>query len=329
MYYGPLMIDLEGTELTPQERELVVHPRVGGIIFFSRNYQNIPQFKNLVAEIRAIAKKPLLLAVDHEGGRVWRFNEGFTKLPAARHYGNVYDANKQAALKLAYNAGWVMAAELLECGVDLSLAPVLDVDKGISIVIGDRAFHSEPMIVAELAKAFMEGMNAVGMNATGKHFPGHGGCAPDSHIEKPIDTRSLEELLKEDLIPFLQLNSTVSALMPAHIVYPKIDSVPVGFSKKWLRDILREQLNFKGAIISDCLSMKGAAIGGDFVVRARMALDAGCDMVILCQQDRELLTWVLDHLEREATEESSERLSLLAGRFHQMARLEPKPVLTI
>jgi beta-N-acetylhexosaminidase len=327
MQYGPVMIDLEGKTLLPSEHALLAHPRVGGVIFFTRNYQDIAQLKALIIDVRAAAQKPLLLAVDHEGGKVWRFNEGFTKLPPAKHYGDLYQQDSGEALKSAHNAGWVMATELLDCGIDFSLAPVLDLEKGMSEVIGERAFARDPQVVSELAKAFIQGMNAVGMSATGKHFPGHGGCIPDSHIAKPVDDRTLEALLTDDLIPFTNLSGILGAVMPAHITYPAVDTVPAGFSRRWLQDILRGQLAFKGAIISDCLSMKGAAIGGDFVVRAQMAIDAGCDMVILCQQTRDLVMWFLDNLGRDSTAESSQRLSNMAAQFQNEARKANKPVL--
>lgn len=327
MQYGPVMIDLEGKTLLPSEHALLAHPRVGGVILFTRNYQNLDQLKALIADIRSVASKPLLLAVDHEGGRVWRFNEGFTKLPPAKRYGDLYQQDQAEALKLAHNAGWVMASELLDCGIDFSLAPVLDLEKNVSEVIGDRAFSRDPSVVSECAKAFIQGMNAVGMQATGKHFPGHGGCALDSHIAQPVDKRTLDELLADDLIPFVNLSGLLTAVMPAHITYPAVDTVPAGFSRRWLQDILRQQLQFKGAIISDCLSMKGAAIGGDFVVRAQMAIDAGCDMVILCQQARDLVSWFLDNLGRDSTAESSERLANMAGQFQNEARKAKKPVI--
>jgi len=329
MQYGPVMIDLEGKTLLPSEHALLAHPRVGGVIFFTRNYQDIAQLKALIIDVRAAAQKPLLLAVDHEGGKVWRFNEGFTKLPPAKHYGDLYQQDPVEALKRVRNAGWVMATELLDCGIDFSLAPVLDLEKGMSEVIGDRAFARDPQTVSELAKAFIQGMNAVGMSAMGKHFPGHGGCVPDSHIAKPVDDRTLETLLVDDLVPFANLSNILGAVMPAHITYPAVDTVPAGFSRRWLQDILRGQLAFKGAIISDCLSMKGAAIGGDFVVRAQMAIDAGCDMVILCQQTRDLVMWFLDNLGRDSTAESSQRLSNMAGQFQNEARKAKKPVVAL
>lgn len=329
MHYGPIMIDLEGFQLAASEEALLQHRNVGGVLLFTRNFIAVEQLKQLVKDIRAAANRPILITVDHEGGRVWRFNEGFTKLPPMKYYGALYQqkGSKAQALKLVQNAGWVMATELLECGIDLSLAPVLDLDTGISQVIGDRAFDGDPIIVSELAGAFIEGMNQAGMRATGKHFPGHGGCAPDSHIAQPVDDRTLEELLAQDMIPFKSLQARLDAVMPAHITYPAVDSVPAGFSSRWLQAILRGQLGFQGAIISDCLSMKGAAIGGDFVVRARMALDAGCDMVILAQQERSAVAWILDNLEREGNTASQQRLALLAGKFNTELNKAPKPAI--
>jgi beta-N-acetylhexosaminidase len=327
MYYGPVMIDLEGKELNHKERELLKNQSVGGVLLFSRNYAGIDSLKALIAEIRAVAKNPLLIAVDHEGGRIWRFQEDFTKLPAAGYYGNVYERDAKEALNLTYNAGRVMAAELLDCGIDLSLAPILDLNRGISEVIGDRAFHREAAAVSILAESLIRGMNTVGMAATGKHFPGHGGCAPDSHFAPAIDNRPLETLLAEDIVPFAKLNKALAAIMPAHVTYPAVDSVPAGYSKRWLQEILREQLQFKGAIISDCLSMKAAAMPGDFVLRARMAIDAGCDMVILAQQDRDHLQWVLDKLERTNSAVSTQRLKALAGKFLDETRKTARPAL--
>jgi beta-N-acetylhexosaminidase len=315
MYLGPVMIDLEGTTLSRAEAALLRHASVGGVILFSRNYKEIKQLKVLVEEIRSIAGRPLLITVDHEGGRVWRFKEGFSKLPPAQEYGLAYDAAPERGLAMAQSAGELMASELVACGIDLSLAPVLDVDTGVSEVIGDRAFHTNPQLISLLARAFITGMRNAGMPATGKHFPGHGGCKEDSHIAQAIDNRSLTELMARDLVPFQELSPFLGAIMPAHVIYPKVDPMPAGFSKRWLQEILRQQLEFQGAIISDCLSMKAAAIANDFVVRARMALDAGCDMVILCQQERSLVASVLDNLERETNRESNQRLSALLGKF--------------
>lgn len=326
-HYGPLMIDLEGTSLNPKECALLQHSTVGGVILFTRNFTDRAALKVLVEEIRTVAGKPILIAVDHEGGRVWRFHKDFTKLPAARRFAQDFKEDPESAKNFARNAGWVMAAELLDCEIDLSLAPVLDLDKGVSSVIGDRSFDRDPKVVSQLAKAFIEGMNSVGMQATGKHFPGHGSCAPDSHFAEAIDDRTFEEMLNDDLIPFKELSTTLGAIMPSHVVYPKVDSVPAGYSKRWLQDVLRKQIGFNGAIISDCLSMKGAAIGGDFVVRARMAIDAGCEMVILCQQERSLMQWVVDNLDRETSAESHERLSRLAGNFENEKRKLKRPAL--
>ncbi len=323
MRYGVVMIDLEGKTLSAEERKLIKHPSVGGIIFFSRNYQDVAQLKELVRDIRELAgDKPLLLSVDHEGGRVWRFKDGFTRLGPARDYGRQYDTDPAQGLTMAYQAGHVMAEELLACGIDLSLAPILDLDSGISAVIGDRAFHSDPHLAARLAREFVKGMKDAGMRATGKHFPGHGGCALDSHIAKPHDDRSMETLWDQALIPFRALHTDLGAIMPAHVIYSAVDSVPAGFSSKWLQGILRERMGFEGAIISDCLSMKGAAmdedtgeVAKDLCKSGMRALDAGCDMLIVCQQSRSVLGEFLHHLNRTADEASTERLKRLEGDF--------------
>jgi len=321
MYYGPVMIDLEGIELTEKERVLLKHPAVGGVILFSRNYNTLESIKAFVADIRREAKKPMLIAVDHEGGRVWRFKADFTRLPPAAHYGTLYcEASPEEALLLAYKNGAIMASELLACGIDFSLAPVLDLNRGISDVIGDRGFHADPHIVVALAKAFIEGMNSVGMQATGKHFPGHGGCSMDSHWAQAVDIRSWEAL-QEDILPFAKLASMLGGIMPAHVVYPSMDPLPAGYSKYWLQTILRNELQFKGAIISDCLSMKSADMGSDYVTRARMALDAGCNMVILCGQERDALQRVLDALDRAPSSENNEVLRSLAGKFTKKSNL--------
>lgn len=315
MYYGPMMIDIQGTSLTPEEGDLIKHPSIGGILLFRKNYINKETIKALISDIRKRAEHPLLIAVDHEGGRVWRFREGFTVLPPAREYGRLYDNDPEEAKALAEKNGYIMASELLSVGVDLSLAPVLDVDQDLSEVIGDRAFHHDPEVVTTLAEAFICGMSRAGMAATGKHFPGHGGSKADSHFKEVIDNRSLEALMNLDMVPFMKLNKVLKAIMPAYVIYPAVDSVVAGFSHIWLQDILRKKCGFEGAIISDCISMKGTAIGGDYVVRARMALDAGCDMVILSQQNTETQRWVLDKLDRTLGEASVRRLKELAGKF--------------
>lgn len=315
MHYGPVMIDIESTHLNNQERELLKHPNVGGVVLFSRNYLDKQTLRELITALRAAAEHPILIAVDHEGGRMWRFQTGFTSIKSARDHGVLYQHDAAAALKMAENGGFIMASELLACGIDLSFAPVLDLDYGLSEVIGDRAFHQDPNVVAALAEAFIEGMNRAGMAATGKHFPGHGGIRTDSHFKEAVDPRTQEVLMAQDLLPFARLNAKLGAVMPAHIVYPAVDSMPAGYSHIWLNTILRQAFGFKGGVISDCLSMKGAAMGGDFVIRSRMALDAGCDMVILTQQPRDTLFWVLENLNRTPSKETQDRLKALAGNF--------------
>jgi len=319
MDYGQLMIDLQGKELTSKECQLLKNPGIGGVILYARNAQDIASLKRLVSEIRNEATHALLIAVDHEGGRVWQFFEGFKQIPSAAHFGQQYQINVEEALRSAEQAGFTMASELHAVGIDLSFAPVLDMDRGISTIIGDRAFHSDPDSIVELATAFIKGMNAAGMQATGKHFPGHGAVAPDTHLEITLDARKYETLYAEDMVPFAKLIKKLGAIMPAHIIYSAVDTVPVGYSHRWLQEILRGTLKFTGAIISDCLSMQGAAIGGDYVVRARLALDAGCDMVMLCRQEREMIQWVLDNLDRSASKESQARL-------HAMSQLQAAAV---
>ena len=277
------MLDIQGTALTAEDRERLRNPLTGGLILFSRNYESPEQVAALVEEIHALRHPRLLVAVDHEGGRVQRFREGFTRLPACRRFGEIHDENPKRALRLAETAGWLMAAELRAVDIDFSFAPVLDLDRGVSAVIGDRAFHSDPEVVAALADAYLHGMRHAGMAATGKHFPGHGGCAADSHLALPVDERQFADLRIEDLIPFERLiHHGLAGIMPAHVLYPRIDREPAGFSTFWLKKVLREELGFQGVIFSDDLSMEGARGAGDPVGRARAALTAGCDMVLVC-----------------------------------------------
>jgi beta-N-acetylhexosaminidase len=280
---GPVMLDVAGTELAAEDRERLRHPLVGGVILFSRNYRDAAQLESLVREIHALRNPQLLVAVDHEGGRVQRFRAGFTTLPAVRHLGHLYDENPARARRLAELAGWLMAAELRAVDVDFSFAPVLDLDRGCSQVIGDRAFHSNPETVADLAHAYVHGMHRAGMAATGKHFPGHGGCEADSHVALPVDDRPLEDVLAEDVLPFERLVHTgLEGVMPAHVVYSRVDPNPAGFSPFWLQEILRGRLGFQGVIFSDDLSMEGAKAAGDIVERGKAALAAGCDMAVVC-----------------------------------------------
>jgi len=283
MKLGPVMIDVAGTELAPGEAERLSHPLVGGVILFARNFTSPLQLVRLATAIRALRDPALLVAVDHEGGRVQRFQQGFTRIPPMRELGRLWDQDRVRGAEAARGCGFVIASELQAHGVDFSFAPVLDIDYGESSVIGDRSFHADAKVVAELAAAFVEGLARGGMTSVGKHYPGHGYVKADSHHEVPVDERTLDEMAGADLIPFARLiKAGMGAVMPAHVIYPKVDGKPAGFSRKWLVTILRRQLGFKGVIFSDDLSMEGASTAGGVVQRAKAALDAGCDMVLLC-----------------------------------------------
>lgn len=311
MPLGPLMLDIEGLHTTAQDRELLAHPQVGGIILFARNFQTPEQLAGLISEIRS-ARPEIIIAVDQEGGRVQRLKEGFTRLPPMRCFGQLYQRNPKQAEQLARQTGWLMAAEVLAEGIDLSFAPVLDIDCAISDVIGDRAFADVADWVVNLSRAFIQGMHDAGMVATGKHFPGHGSVQADSHVAIPVDERVYESIEKLDMVPFKALASEMDAVMPAHVIYSQVDSQPAGFSRHWLQRILRQQLGFDGVIFSDDLSMEGASVAGSFADRALAALAAGCDMVLVCN-DRPAALEVLDYLTRTPFA-PSQRLSRLSGR---------------
>ena len=308
------MLDLKGHELGPEEREMLAHPLVGGVILFTRNFESIEQVTALVEAIHAIRDPRLLVSVDHEGGRVQRFRQGFTRLPAVAHLGEVYNGDKRRARRLAEACGWVMASELRAVGIDFSFAPVLDMDRGLCEVIGDRAFHQQPHIIAELAGAYMQGMHRAGMAATGKHFPGHGGVVGDSHLTLPVDGRPLADILAEDVRPFsVLIENGLAAIMPAHVLYTEVDAQPAGFSRYWLQTILRGELGFQGIIFSDDLSMEGAVGAGGPVERAEAALAAGCDMVLVCN-NRDSASAILDGLKWETSPVLSTRLARMHGR---------------
>jgi len=314
MSIGPVMLDVQGLELQAEEREVLWHPSVGGVILFSRNYASPEQLTKLAADIHALRQPPLLIAVDQEGGRVQRFRDGFFRLPAAGVLAGRYDDNPDTARALAREAGWLMASEVLSVGVDLSFAPVLDLDLGVSAVIGDRAFHRNPDAVSELALAYQRGMHEAGMASVGKHFPGHGGVAVDSHHGLPEDPRSLEDLQQQDLIPFVRLvRNGLNSVMVAHVLYPQVDNQAAGFSHRWLTGILRDAMQFQGVIFSDDLSMGGAEGAGDYPQRAQRALQAGCDMVLVCNQPQHAIE-VVESLTHYHDPAAQLRLARLHGR---------------
>jgi beta-N-acetylhexosaminidase len=285
--HAPL-IDVAGLTLTKQDRKRLKHPLVGGIILFARNWQNREQLSSLCADIKQV-RKDLLICVDHEGGRVQRFKtDGFTHLPTMRTLGDLWMKDAMKATNAATACGYILASELRACGVDFSFTPVLDLDFGESSVIGDRSFHRDPRVAALLAKSLMHGLLQSGMANCGKHFPGHGFVKADSHTDIPLDKRSLKAILADDAAPYNWLSSSLTSVMPAHVIYPKVDSRPAGFSSKWLGDILRGQCGFTGAIFSDDLSMEAARLIDDkrvsYTQAAVTALNAGCDMVLLCNQ---------------------------------------------
>ncbi len=284
----PLVLDIDGLELDANDRRRLRHPITGGLILFARNWQDRRQLTELTAEIKSI-RPDLLICVDHEGGRVQRFRtDGYTHLPPMADLGRQWMKDPMAAIDTATACGFVLGAELRACGVDLSFTPVLDLDHGPSAVIGDRAFHRDPRVVSLLAKSLMHGLLQSGMGHCGKHFPGHGHVAADSHTEVPFDRRPLKAILSDDALPYQWLGTSLMSVMPAHVIYPKVDPLPAGFSRRWLEDILRGRLGFTGAVFSDDLSMAGArrlrGVEVSYLKAALTALQAGCDLVLLCNQ---------------------------------------------
>jgi beta-N-acetylhexosaminidase len=313
MSLGPIMCDLRGVQLEADECEMLCHPHVGGVILFSRNFESTEQIAALTKSIHELRHPRLLIAVDHEGGRVQRFREGFSRLPACALISECGPIKKTEFL--AQRAGWLMAAELLAVGVDLSFAPVLDVGGKISQVIGDRAFHTDPEQVSRLARAYMNGMKEAGMASVGKHFPGHGSVVEDSHVAMPYDDRSFADIKMHDLIPFERMiHAGLPALMPAHVIYSKVDKNPAGFSEFWLKKILRQELEFQGTIFSDDLSMVGAEMMGTYPERAEAALNAGCDMVLACNNQEGAIA-ILDKAKIPDRIELQSRLIRMHGKF--------------
>lgn len=313
MSLGPLMVDLGTDSLSAEERKLLVSSQVGGVILFSRNFTSIESLAGLIGEVHALRHPRLLVAIDQEGGRVQRLREGFTQLPAIKLLGDIYHDDPSRASELAEVTGWLMAAELRSVGIDFSFAPILDLNHGVSQVIGDRAFHKDPDIVSSLALRYTHGMRKVGMQAVGKHFPGHGAVIADSHIDLTTDTREYQDILMEDLVPFQRMiNQDLAGIMSAHVVYEKVDKNIATYSKIWLHNVLRQQLEFNGAIFSDDLSMKAADCSDEYLGRTQKALQAGCDMVLICNAN-EQACGVAENLENYNNPSSQIRLTRMHG----------------
>ena len=310
MSLGPIIMDISGLELTAEEAQQLAHPLIGAVLLFKRNYRDRTQLCHLIEAIRSI-RDPLLIAVDQEGGRVQRLQQGFTPLPPLAYFGQLYQQNPRHALEQAQQSGYLMANEMAAVGIDLSFAPVLDIDRGISTIIGDRSFSDQMQVVVDLGLAYIRGMRQAGMAATGKHFPGHGAVAADSHLCLPEDTREFDDIFAADIQPFLQLKDQLWSIMPAHIRYTAVDSLPAGFSPFWLQTVLRARLGFDGVIISDDLSMSGAEGQGSYLERGHKALAAGCDMIIVCNHPQGL-TEILADLSYEISPASERRI--LSGR---------------
>ena len=317
MPLGSVMLDIAGLALNAEDREVLRHPAVGGVILFARNFESPAQLLELTSAIHALREPHLLIGVDQEGGRVQRFRDGFTRLPPAGRFAGLYRRNPQQARFTCQSVAWLLAAELRSVGVDFSFAPVLDLDRGMNAVVGDRALGTQAHEVSDLGLAWLEGVRQAGMPAVGKHFPGHGGVTADSHLELPVDPRTYADLELEDLVPFERLIAhALEAIMPAHVCYPQIDDQPAGFSAVWLRDILRGRLEFQGVIFSDDLNMAAAAAGGGHVERARAASSAGCDMILVCN-NRPAALEVLEAFADDHDPAGELRLLRMHGRGHQ------------
>jgi beta-N-acetylhexosaminidase len=322
---GPLMVDVAGPELTAEDRDLLRHPLVGSVILFTRNYVDVAQLRQLVADIKSLRSPALLIGVDHEGGRVQRFRSGFSVLPPAARMGREFDMAPRQGLALARQMGWLMAAELRVIGIDFSFAPCVDLDYGVSEIIGNRAFHAHSDAVGQLAVATLQGMREAGMAATAKHFPGHGAVVADSHLALPVDRRELADLAA-DMAPYRRLIANdLAAVMMAHVLFPAIDSVPASFSRRWVGEILRADLGFKGVVFADDLSMAGAGAMGDVIARAEAALDAGCDILPVCN-DRAAVVRLLEGLSTTPGPASQLRIRWMRGREGVLpARLSEHP----
>ncbi len=319
---GPIGVGVQGTSLTATDRERLMHPLAGLVTLFSSNYESPAQLAHLCGEIHALRDPPLLIAVDHEGGRVQRFRDGFTRLPPMRRLGELWDRDVLLACKVAASLGYVMAAELRAHGVDMTFAPVLDIDYGRSAVIGDRAFHSDPRVVSMLAGHLTHGLLVAGMANCGKHFPGHGWAEADSHVALPLDPRPRGEILSSDAAPYRWLGSVLAGVMPAHVVYSRVDQQPAGFSRHWIGKVLRRELRFTGAVFSDDLLMAGASAAGSVTDRAAAAFDAGCDFALVCN-DTVAMDRVLDAVRWQRNLEFDARLARLQprGPAQSMAQL--------
>jgi beta-N-acetylhexosaminidase len=310
---GPVMLDVVGKTLNADDERRLAHPMTGGVILFARHFESRTQLVALTDSIRDV-RDDLLIAVDHEGGRVQRFRtDGFTVLPSMGKLGALWDDDVLHATKVTTAVGYVLASELRACGIDLSFTPVLDLNYGNSQVIGDRAFHRDPRVVTLLAKSLNHGLALAGMANCGKHFPGHGFATADSHVAVPVDERTLDEILSEDVAPYEWLGMSLAAVLPGHVIYPKVDGKPAGFSRVWIQDILRKKLRFEGAIFSDDLSMDAARQGGTLTEAATAALEAGVDMVLICNQPEEAGK-VLDALRFKPSKESKRRLKRMRPR---------------